>query len=478
MAISKNADGNFENPTPYDERLAAALAEFDEVDFEYDDNEEEMRAHRERWGAHGRDADIVGEHSLKSPLQRSLETDPAVQELVRGWDKNRHTGTLHDLNDEFEDHDRYPPTVRTPRSAGSLMSRVNPPRMPRAVTTLVSRVSDNPRTRRCVLIALVCSVVLVISCSISLSMTRSRIASPSIKSLEGIVDDARYEQLAQALKTISPYEKFLDTSTPQFRALRWLTDADGMQLGVDSPNLEQRYVLATFFFSTNGDQWSRNNYWMTSSRECEWQYVDCNYQVQGSPEPQVTALKLYTNNLRGHIPDELMTLTFLRVLDLSENGLQGQLPSNLGSLKDLVDLRLQENNFSGALPLSLFTCDQLQFLNLSNNQFVGSIPNEFGNLYNLREVFLEKNFFQGQLPSSIGNLVRLEHLYLDTNKLTGRIPPSIAFLVNLKELGLHSNRFSGYIPDALQKCVLLQDLYWITTRLWVQFLIGLEIWVI
>lgn len=43
--------------------------------------------------------------------------------------------------------------------------------------------------------------------------------------------------------------------SPQGRALDWITNEDEAQLCPDSPNLTQRYIMAVFYYSTDGDKW-------------------------------------------------------------------------------------------------------------------------------------------------------------------------------------------------------------------------------
>jgi hypothetical protein len=43
-----------------------------------------------------------------------------------------------------------------------------------------------------------------------------------------------------------------DTSSPPYKAADWLIALDFLKLGVDSPNLQQRFALATFYMATGG----------------------------------------------------------------------------------------------------------------------------------------------------------------------------------------------------------------------------------
>lgn len=53
-----------------------------------------------------------------------------------------------------------------------------------------------------------------------------------------------------------------EPSTPQNNALLWLSNNINLDTYSDEKRI-QRYALATFFYSTNGDNWKRNTGWIT-----------------------------------------------------------------------------------------------------------------------------------------------------------------------------------------------------------------------
>jgi hypothetical protein len=82
------------------------------------------------------------------------------------------------------------------------------------------------------------------------------------------------------------YEKaFSDYGTPQFQAASWAADEDSQGLSGSDPRMISRYALATFYFSTNGDDWTRcgrgstncdeDREWLTASNECAWLAIEC-----------------------------------------------------------------------------------------------------------------------------------------------------------------------------------------------------------
>jgi hypothetical protein len=68
-----------------------------------------------------------------------------------------------------------------------------------------------------------------------------------------------------------------DIGSPEYQAYDWLLNTDitfGCGDGIVS--LRQRYILAVFYYMTNGDTWSRNDGWLLAGvPECTWFGVIC-----------------------------------------------------------------------------------------------------------------------------------------------------------------------------------------------------------
>ncbi|XP_027152326.1 receptor-like protein EIX2 [Coffea eugenioides] len=88
----------------------------------------------------------------------------------------------------------------------------------------------------------------------------------------------------------------------------------------------------------------------------------------------VKSISLSANNLVGEIPDGIMELVQLQVLNLSQNHLTGRIPKKIGNLKQLETLDLSMNALFGAIPESLSDLYLLNSLNLSHNKLSGPIP--------------------------------------------------------------------------------------------------------
>lgn len=97
-----------------------------------------------------------------------------------------------------------------------------------------------------------------------------------------------------------------DPLSPQSKALSWLnTDAN---LG-SYPNWQkvQRHVLATFYFSTNGDGWIERDDWLTEVHECDW--FSSAVDPACDESDRFARLVLFDNNVTGILPKDIAILS-------------------------------------------------------------------------------------------------------------------------------------------------------------------------
>lgn len=87
------------------------------------------------------------------------------------------------------------------------------------------------------------------------------------------------------------------TGSPQNRAQSWLVDSDSAYTCPEDVSLVQRYAMAVFYYSTEGDDWSKcsapsdftdpasvaaayancpGNPWLTNVTACDWAGLTCN----------------------------------------------------------------------------------------------------------------------------------------------------------------------------------------------------------
>ncbi|KAK4785561.1 hypothetical protein SAY86_002250 [Trapa natans] len=206
-----------------------------------------------------------------------------------------------------------------------------------------------------------------------------------------------------------------------------------------------------------------------SSNCCDWPGVLCNSgtgrvvqlalgsrRLKGnlsSAEPsfrRLDQLRLFNvsrNFLKGSIPDSILRLPRLEVIDLSYNEFSGPVPATF-DLPSVWFFDVSQNSFSGTLPVGIcVNSTRLLFLNLSVNYFSGGIPSGFGNCGLLEDLVLGTNNLDGGLPEDLFRLGRLSRLVVQDNHLSGRLSGGIGNLSGLIQLDLSLNGFSGDLPD-------------------------------
>ena len=104
--------------------------------------------------------------------------------------------------------------------------------------------------------------------------------------------------------------------------------------------------LVAFYQSLGGEGWKNNTNWCSSRPLSEWYGV---YTYQG----RVYAIELFDNNLVGTLPEQLSSLSALKVLNLANNAITGSIPDSFGELHNLEQLALYNNKMSGEIPSSL-----------------------------------------------------------------------------------------------------------------------------
>jgi len=260
------------------------------------------------------------------------------------------------------------------------------------------------------------------------------------------------------------FEKLLETTprnllstieTPQGKAFDWLV-SDGM---MENPceqedTIVQRFGAATFFFATNGEEWTDKSFWLSGENECEWFGIECDIE-----DKNVVEIELPSNNLQGTIPEEISGFKKLENLGLFANSLEGSIPKGLEDLTQLILIDLERNLLTGdAIPDFLSGLTELKALRLSRNGFGGTIPNFVGQWTKLQQMWLGNNKINGPIPTSIGALTDLENIFLYGNQLDGTIPSQMGQLTKITNIRLDNNFLSQKIPNEFYNLDLLQNL--------------------
>jgi len=177
-------------------------------------------------------------------------------------------------------------------------------------------------------------------------------------------------------------------------------------------------------------------------------------------------LELCRNEL-GVIPASVMSMTWLRKLDVYGTGLESMprgmehfakletlvcgwnrlqtLPEALLELPCLTNLDIWGGSQLESCPPWLGRLEPLTSLDLHANELT-SVPESIGSLQNLLTLKLSVNKLH-ELPTEIGGLARLEHLDAHGNMLT-TLPGSIGQLASLRSLLLKANSIES-LPEEI-----------------------------
>lgn len=171
----------------------------------------------------------------------------------------------------------------------------------------------------------------------------------------------------------------------------------------------QMEALKALYVATDGDNWIRNDNWLSDKPVTEWYGIE---GFDGTQMPEfdqmlsVTTLNLDNNNLVGEIPKEVGLLDDVMFLRLSGNHLHGTVPEELSSINNLFELDLSNNELGGILPSFLFKdLPVTRVLKLNNNNFEGylDLDNLIPPKTNLSRIELQMNRLHGPIPKKHGS---------------------------------------------------------------------------
>lgn len=217
-----------------------------------------------------------------------------------------------------------------------------------------------------------------------------------------------------------------------------------MMVCPNDPNAIQRYVLAVFYYATQGWQWKSckapkdfacegqisqankkcnrmatphfggtrigvndTNAWLSPTHECTWGGIACYSESDPELAYTIDQIDFEDNDLRGELPDELSYLTNTRFLSLERGYLSGPIPTWIGALSQLLMIDFDFNEFTGNLPHQIYSLSKLRQLDLNDNKLIGTIGTEIGMLKDLEVLQIDHNSFEGEIPSQVGELEQL-----------------------------------------------------------------------
>ncbi len=204
-------------------------------------------------------------------------------------------------------------------------------------------------------------------------------------------------------------------------------------------------ALLQLFIATDGEHWSRKDWWFVHPR------VEERYGVQTSawsPKRTITWLYLHSNDrTAGKSP-----------VTGQWNGLQGRLPDVFAALPDLVNLSLGHNNLTWPLPASLALLSQLSFLYLQNNDFTWPIDTIVSQLSNLRRISVQNNKLSWVLSGAFASLTLLEAVDVRDNSFSGPLP-SFSAQAPIWYLHAANNQFAWPLSASRATYTTWQHLY-------------------
>ncbi|EJK66618.1 hypothetical protein THAOC_12449 [Thalassiosira oceanica] len=285
---------------------------------------------------------------------------------------------------------------------------------------------------------------------------------------------ARLQAAIGKLSDLSGEDVFNDTSSPQFLAAMWISHEDTLQLGVDDPRFEQRYIMALFYYAMDGNNWNQKQGWLSGESECYWFGIDGNARGCGGDGvggciargdfvgdyDKICRLDMgRLNNLYGQLPSELGNLAEMRYFEIQDDYLYGTLPQTLGNWDKLHTFLVGGNFLSGGFPATFEGNEMLGTIFLDRNRFNTTFPNVFSTLKNLEWLDAEQNGFKGSLPASITSLKRLRILNLNDNSLTGHLPDEWDEDNLIEDFEVADNDFEGPLPHTLASARFLKDIH-------------------
>lgn len=219
----------------------------------------------------------------------------------------------------------------------------------------------------------------------------------------------------------------------------------------------QRFHLASFYYSTHGDDWDRNDDWLSYDvNECEWfsqHYNDTIPHYEDYPicdeDNNYLVLNLASNNLQGHFPLVRNFIKTLRTYDISNNHLSGSLPS--ASQPALEVFIVSNNKFEGLIVGDgSFDSWGLRVIKMDGNDLYGVHEPLFLLLKSLEVLDISGNNFGGNIPKTAALCKNLTHFAIADNEFEGTIPPELSALENLQEIDFSGNKdIVGSIPSEL-----------------------------
>jgi len=265
---------------------------------------------------------------------------------------------------------------------------------------VISRISfSEPRVRvsrgwYCIALTLLPLVAIVTTLSVVLTK-KSKVTEINEDRDEVITPSEKIYRVEKLRAILAPLnaDDVLDENSPEFSsdrrsALDWLVMDDWLSIDTMTDwKIRQRYIVALFYFSTNGSAWKDQLSFLSDRDECDWIAVkttdtDTIFYVKGiicNGEGQVEVLRMEGNNLSGTIPPELSHFSdSIMELDIGGGTLSGSIPLSFENFKILEVFKVNDHCLSGDIP-DLSPIQSIHTFSVENNDQLSGSLNGFCN---------------------------------------------------------------------------------------------------
>lgn len=196
----------------------------------------------------------------------------------------------------------------------------------------------------------ICACLVLVAIVVGVSVGTTSGGAPPTGDVH--VEDHRYWSLGETIES-SVGEDIFNEGTSENRALRWLAEEDPFQLPVTSTmeDILERFILANFYFATNGPSWKRQFEFLSKKDVCDWNDGTGGGGMGGEnshgifcQEGKVFRINFDENGLSGTIPEDIGLLTNTREFRIESNEVKGPIPKSFGLMRELVGLNLSKSD--------------------------------------------------------------------------------------------------------------------------------------
>lgn len=192
-------------------------------------------------------------------------------------------------------------------------ARENPENIPHAVLQDVE--AENRANRRIIMRFAGVALLVVALTAIILGVTFGRNSNSTSTSLDPTPSPTTQDvaSLQELIISVSfdGGAALEDTDSPQYRAFDWLASNENLAEYQDWKRI-QRYVLAVFYYTMNGDDWFENDGWLSDNEECTWFSQTSDRATPPSicnDDGHYAVIGLVKLNVAGGIPSEISLLS-------------------------------------------------------------------------------------------------------------------------------------------------------------------------